>query len=656
MLYCIDSVAQIGYGQAVYLQDFGIGDNDPATIGTPLSPDKSEFTFSNSTCPPPGSYTIMRRIPVLSCFNKEWIDLSHDNNPFIPFGMMMVVNNNSSVNNRIVFKDTIAAAMCPGEIYNCSVALINLDTIGICPSGPDFPVFELRLETETGTLITKDTTRPGIIFANPPPFGFKFSDLGFYFIMPGGVNKLVIKLTLLHSIYECAEDFAIDDFIIRPVGPAVAIGFAGEPTTTIVKSVCYQDNKTIVLNGNMDNYYPNPVLQWQLSKDSGTTWIDISGANSTTYSKSFSTPDTFLYRLSGGDVTTISNPNCRVISNIIKVNVDGLPSNFTITNNSPVCAGQDLKFNAGGAASYIWTGPNGFYDNIPFPHIFFSSLKDSGMYYVEVFSLGGCHLKDSTRVTIIGTDVHAGPDSAICKGHSVQLHASGGINYSWSPSNGLSNTTVGNPIAKPGETTEYTVKVTDKDGCSDTAHVKIAVINKNEVKAVISANGYLCRSYDSVYFASNSLGDIKKWFWDFGNGQTSLLPNPPVQNYQVPENKNNYLVKLTITDTAGCTDITSHTLNVVDNCYIAVPSGFTPNNDGLNDFLSPLNAYKATNLLFRVYNRFGQIVFQTRDWMRKWDGTIGGLPQNSGVYVWMLDYYDTKGKRVSLKGTTVLIR
>ncbi|HNR15340.1 MAG TPA: gliding motility-associated C-terminal domain-containing protein, partial [Chitinophagaceae bacterium] len=129
-----------------------------------------------------------------------------------------------------------------------------------------------------------------------------------------------------------------------------------------------------------------------------------------------------------------------------------------------------------------------------------------------------------------------------------------------------------------------------------------------------------------------------------------------VQQYSIPANQSSFITKLVVEDSAGCVDSVYHIIRVAENCYIAVPSAFTPNNDGKNDFLYPLNAYKATNLVFRVYNRIGQLVFETRDWNRKWDGRIGGLEQPTGVYVWMLDYNDAAGKRVSLKGTTVLIR
>jgi gliding motility-associated-like protein len=93
------------------------------------------------------------------------------------------------------------------------------------------------------------------------------------------------------------------------------------------------------------------------------------------------------------------------------------------------------------------------------------------------------------------------------------------------------------------------------------------------------------------------------------------------------------------------------------NCYIAVPGAFTPNGDGNNDYLYPLDAYNATNLEFRVYDRWGRLVFQTTNWMTRWDGTTGGHPQPVGTYVWKLRYIEKDtGKEVLQSGTTLLIR
>jgi len=449
-------IGQNGYGAAVFKQDFGVGNSDPATIGTPLPAGKTYFTFQNSVCPSPGNYTIARRVPVANCFNNEWIGLSHDNNVSVEYGMMMIINNNTGPSNRIVYVDTANKALCGGALYRFSAAIINLDLIdgwALCPRGPDYPTFELRVEDGLGNLIKKDTTPWIVSYAAPPLMGYKFSEQGFDFIMPAGINKLILKLTLLHSTFECAEDFAIDDIQLRPLGPDANIKFDNEPSTTIVKSVCFQHNQTVSLSGTVGSYYTNTAFQWQQSADNGASWIDIPGATTLSYSRVFSITDTFLFRLTAGEAVNISNPNCRVASNTLKVEVDGLPTNYTISNNSPVCAGQDLKFLGEGAASYTWTGPNGFHDNIPYPHIFFSSLADSGWYYVNVYSLGGCMVTDSTYATVIGTDVHAWPDTAVCKGEPVRLRASTGIKYEWTPAIGLSATNINSPVVKPDITT-----------------------------------------------------------------------------------------------------------------------------------------------------------------------------------------------------------
>ena len=91
--------------------------------------------------------------------------------------------------------------------------------------------------------------------------------------------------------------------------------------------------------------------------------------------------------------------------------------------------------------------------------------------------------------------------------------------------------------------------------------------------------------------------------------------------------------------------------------FIDVPTAFTPNNDGLNDYFRPHNALKADNYQFKVYNRWGQLIFQSANWREKWDGKINGVLQPTAVYVWMLSYIhrDTK-QPVFKKGTVTLIR
>jgi len=190
--------------------------------------------------------------------------------------------------------------------------------------------------------------------------------------------------------------------------------------------------------------------------------------------------------------------------------------------------------------------------------------------------------------------------------------------------------------------------------CDDTYSESIVLDNKVVVGFTMPES--VCPE-DTVTFKNTSTGHVDNWQWVFGNGNTSTLKDPPAQIYPLTGTETLYPVTLTISNNLGCQSTLTQSIKVLSGCIIAVPSAFTPNGDGLNDYLYPLNALKAENLRFRVFNRWGQLVFLSTDWRQKWDGTINGVKQGTGVYIWMLEFThkDTKQK-YSLKGTTTLIR
>ena len=89
---------------------------------------------------------------------------------------------------------------------------------------------------------------------------------------------------------------------------------------------------------------------------------------------------------------------------------------------------------------------------------------------------------------------------------------------------------------------------------------------------------------------------------------------------------------------------------------IYVPTGFTPNNDGLNDILKAIPFGVKEFRSFSLYNRWGQLVFRTTDYRRGWDGTIQGKLQDAGVFVWIAEAIGLDDKLIQVKGTTTLIR
>lgn len=651
--------------------NFGAGNTNP---GLPLSVGSTDFAFTKNLCPKPGEYSVVNTD---ACFNTIQHDAGHfffgvhplENEP----GYMMIANYAASPNAKTVFEDTVKN-LCSNNDYLFWAGIKNLSN-----STCFYPNFSFTATTLSGNVLLNFHTGNigGANDAGAAYFGYQVPDsktpfpsyYGGVFSLPSGVGTIILKIITNSSNANssCTATFAIDNIILMPVGPEITITDSASSGGWIT-GTCFKNGKPVALNGDIGSgYYSfgngvftsavfnNPAVQWQQSLDDGYTWNDIPGETNINLIRSFSIPDTFYLRLRASEDFNINNPNCSVVSNVMQVQVDGLPKDFDITSNTPVCTDSDIVLNVSGGATYVITGPDGFYDNSPNPHVYHPVLADSGWYYAQIITFGGCTVTDSTNVQVIGPDLKISvDDSAICYGKSTQLHSSGGDTYSWSPPDGLSNTNIPNPVASPISTTKYQLQITDASGCGAYGAITIK-LRDSILKAQLIAPKIICPN-DVTLFRDTSIGKIKSWYWTFGNGQTSNLQNPPAQQYPQLETMQNYPVTLTVTDSAGCSDTTTALVKAVNNCYIAIPSAFTPNHDGLNDYLYPLNAYKATNLIFTVYDRFGYVVFSTKNWTRKWDGTVSGMPQPAGTYVWILNYTDADNKKVSLKGTTVLIR
>jgi gliding motility-associated-like protein len=124
--------------------------------------------------------------------------------------------------------------------------------------------------------------------------------------------------------------------------------------------------------------------------------------------------------------------------------------------------------------------------------------------------------------------------------------------------------------------------------------------------------------------------------------------------------KNNYVVKqgglysVRVTNVCGVANDEKYVRE--DPCEIYFPSAFTPNNDGLNDVFRMLNAYnKVTDFHLRIYNRWGQMIFESKDPAKGWTASSNNIPDGIGIYVWQCDF-KRSGIHRYMKGTVTLIR
>jgi len=245
-----------------------------------------------------------------------------------------------------------------------------------------------------------------------------------------------------------------------------------------------------------------------------------------------------------------------------------------------------------------------------------------------------------------------------CKSDTLSFFHDGnnGVsNWTWDFDN-TSTSDLQNPVKIFTDTGRHTIRlIVSNGGCADTLTKDINLQNK--ITAAFIAPAGLCPG-DPVQLINKSTGNIDNWQWNLGNGVTSNLSTPVAYQYAINGITTNYTVRLIAGNSQfNCRDTATHTIIALKNCYAAIPSAFTPNGDGLNDYLYPLNASKADGMEFKIYNKMGQLVFLSTNTSKKWDGKFLGVPQDTGLFVWMLSYthHDT-GEKIFLKGTTLLIR
>ncbi len=233
----------------------------------------------------------------------------------------------------------------------------------------------------------------------------------------------------------------------------------------------------------------------------------------------------------------------------------------------------------------------------------------------------------------------------ICQGDSVQLQASGGTFYNWQATNGIQNLTTSNPYVSPTQTTTYTVEGNDGNTCTGSSSIEIVV----DIDEVNASEGTTLFLGESTTLTASSGFDSYTWFPATG------LDNPNSQSpLATPDTTTTYL--LTAINVNGCSYQDSVQIIVNDNCdpVRMLPSAFSPNNDGMNDQLQPLST-NIENYELLIYNRWGNLVFESTDPLLSWDGTWKNEIQPLGVYVFSLRF-NCKGKAHFQKGHITLMR
>ena len=157
---------------------------------------------------------------------------------------------------------------------------------------------------------------------------------------------------------------------------------------------------------------------------------------------------------------------------------------------------------------------------------------------------------------------------------------------------------------------------------------------------------------EPVVFFKDLSENATIWDWNFDDGETSNVQNPG-HSFDFADK---YKVRLIASNEGGCSDTISSSLSIAPYDFVKLPSAFSPNGDGQNDVFKILRAGKLEITEFKIFNRWGNIVFETTNKEEGWDGKRKGKDQNTGTYIYLVKGTDGDGETIEIKGNFTLLR
>jgi gliding motility-associated-like protein len=377
-----------------------------------------------------------------------------------------------------------------------------------------------------------------------------------------------------------------------------------------------------------------------------------------------SSPGSFNFYVSQS--TSAASGNCEGPRALIVVNVNNNNLTVNLGRDTTICEGESVKFTpvvnpAPTNIVYSWRAllvPATTIDNVSIKDATVNPVNNAT--YILNAKINGCATEDTVNVNVRWKPiVNTGLDKAICLTQNVLLtgvvtHFNGLINsFVWTPPDSLLTTTLPATIANPTKTTLYTFTVTTTKalyGCdfvvSDDVRVKVqSISNPFAGNDTIAVKG--------IPHQLKGTGGLN-YTWS-SPSPSATFNNPFIQNAKVTLN-NDANIYLKITDDIGCEGKDSVFIKVYEGPTYYVPSAFTPNGDGFNDIFRAIPVGISNTVYFRVFNRLGQLMFETNSYLKGWDGTFKGKAAAAGTYVWMIAGTDRDYKKVEMKGTVILIR
>lgn len=376
-----------------------------------------------------------------------------------------------------------------------------------------------------------------------------------------------------------------------------------------------------------------------ITASGGTNYeYSINGGNTWQSSNTFNNvaPGTYsvLVRTVGG---TCQTPPQQVVINLLNT------LSMTVAKVDANCSGGSITITASGGTApfqYSINGGNTYQSSNTFTGL------AGGTYNVMVRDAASC--TSSQQITLAFTNnltMNAINGGSICFGGSfTPVVVSNASSYAWTPTTGVSNPAIANPVLSPQTTTTYTVTGT-LGSCTIQRTVVITVAPGASANAGPDATIFSGDTYQM-----QATGSAGSYLWTPSSGLSSATILAPVAN---PIVTTTYTLR--VTTSQGCIATDDMIITVVPYC-VKPMEAFTPNGDGINDRWLITNGNCLTSARAQVFNRYGAKVFESNDYKNTWDGTYKGKALPDGTYYYVISYKLINGQTVILKGDVTILR
>ena len=450
----------------------------------------------------------------------------------------------------------------------------------------------------------------------------------FYTVWNSGNNTTATISIVNQNTILSGNDFGLDD-----------ISFA--PISIQRDSVIISVDTPIVKTNNDTTICKNNLVQLQASGANTWSWTPAAGLSNAAINNPVAQPTVNTQYIVTGQTVN----GCIAKDT---VNIGLYPTPVVLTDHSfLICPNGFVQLSANtGMSSYSWS-PATTLNNASIANPVATPLANT-LYAVTGKDANNCSYGDSVYVGIRNIRFTASGNQAICQGSSVELKATGGDTYQWTPAASLDDATAANPVATPDANTLYSVYITESSCSHDTTINMYVTINPTPVVTAGKTNDINCTSPT----AKLSAGGAISYAWNPVTGlDYPTMPNPVAGI----DTTTTYYVKGT--NQFGCSAIDSVTVYVMAEGKVTfvVPNAFTPNGDGHNDCFGIKSFGGAVIEEFSIFSRWGERVFTSNNVYKCWDGRYKGNLMEPGGFVYVIKAKTICGT-IKRSGVVMLIR